>query len=215
MNAKTEKKVKWSSRIAYAVGLITTDGNLSRDGRHINLTSKDNQLLETFKKCLNLRNKIGFKTSGFSKRKYPWVQFGDVVFYNWLSKVGLTPNKSKSIKRVKVPNKYFFDFLRGCFDGDGSCCGYRDKRWKNSFIFYVYFYSGSLKFIKWLRCKLKTLLNISGSVSHEYSVWRIKYAKKESKLIFSKMYYRNHLPHLERKFRKIKSLLNIDRKANH
>jgi len=30
----------WSADFAYAVGLLTTDGSLSIDGRHINLTSK-------------------------------------------------------------------------------------------------------------------------------------------------------------------------------
>lgn len=38
------KPVKWSPKIAYAVGLITTDGSLSKDGRHIDLTSKDRRL---------------------------------------------------------------------------------------------------------------------------------------------------------------------------
>ena len=39
--------MKWTSELAYAVGLLTTDGSLSKDGRHIDLTSKDvEQLIE-------------------------------------------------------------------------------------------------------------------------------------------------------------------------
>lgn len=74
--------IKWRSEIAYAIGLITTDGNLSPDGRHIILVSKDISLLKTFKKCLLLKNKIGQRRSGYTKRKDCYcVQFGNVIFY--------------------------------------------------------------------------------------------------------------------------------------
>ena len=68
MVRRTEE-IKWSTELAYIVGLLATDGNLSSDGRHINFTSKDVQLLKTFKKCLKLKNKIGLKNSGFLKKK--------------------------------------------------------------------------------------------------------------------------------------------------
>ena len=42
------KNVSWNKNLAYAVGLITTDGCLSKDGRHIDLTSKDINLLKDF-----------------------------------------------------------------------------------------------------------------------------------------------------------------------
>jgi hypothetical protein len=60
--------VKWTPEFAYAVGLLTTDGNLSKDGRHLILVSKDKQLLRTFKKCLNLDSKIGSRKSGFTEK---------------------------------------------------------------------------------------------------------------------------------------------------
>lgn len=58
--------MRWSKNLAYAVGLIVTDGSLSRDGRHIELTSKDKEQVETFSKILNLKNKIGIKKSGYN-----------------------------------------------------------------------------------------------------------------------------------------------------
>lgn len=48
----------WSPELAYATGLIATDGSLSSDNRHVSLTSSDIQLLNTFRTCLNLKNKI-------------------------------------------------------------------------------------------------------------------------------------------------------------
>ena len=52
MKPQRKEKVKWSSDLAYAVGLITSDGSLSCDGRHIVLVSKDIQLLNVFKRIL-------------------------------------------------------------------------------------------------------------------------------------------------------------------
>ncbi len=46
--------MKWTANLAYAVGLITTDGCLSKDGRHIDLTSKDLEQCELSKTKLNI-----------------------------------------------------------------------------------------------------------------------------------------------------------------
>lgn len=212
MKAKRTQKIKWSPELAYAVGLITTDGSLSIDGRHIDLTSKDTQLLNTFKKCLRLKVKIGSKTDGYSERKYYHVQFGDVILYKWLQEIGLTPNKTKTIGKLKIPNDYFFDFLRGHFDGDGSCYGYWDKRWSSSFMFYTKFVSASKKHILWLRSKIKKLSGIKGDLSRggETPIYQLKYAKKESRILISKIYHKENLPHLKRKYKKLKAFLNID-----
>ena len=49
-------KIKWSANFAYAIGLLTTDGNLSKDKRHISLTSKDLEQIENFQKALKVRH---------------------------------------------------------------------------------------------------------------------------------------------------------------
>lgn len=207
-----KEAIKWSPELAYAVGLISTDGCLYNDGRHIDFTSKDVQLLKTFKKCLGLRNKIGFKSSGFSKKKYPHIQFGDIVFYKWLLKLGLTPHKNKTIGKLKIPNKYFFDFLRGSFDGDGSCYSYWDTRWKSSFMFYISFNSASKLHIDWLRKKIRRFIRVRGHITQNgnKNERQLKYAKKESKRIIQKMYYKENLPYLGRKYKKIIKILKID-----
>src|SRR3989344_2322990 len=121
MRRLSKVKIGWSPDFAYAIGLITTDGNLSKDGRHLNMTSKDKDMILTFKKCLGLKNKIGRKTREKSKiKKYFQVQFGDKNFYEFLLSLGLMPAKSKTIGALNIPNEYFSDFLRGCIDGDGN-----------------------------------------------------------------------------------------------
>lgn len=209
-----KEKIRWSPELAYVVGLIATDGCLYSDGRHIDFTSKDIQLVTTFKKCLKLKNKIGLKYSGHSDKQYYHVQFGDVILYRWLLTIGLTPHKSKTIGKLEIPDKYFFDLLRGCFDGDGSCYSYWDPRWSSSFMFYINLSSGSLIHLKWLRAKLKKLLKVNGHVKPSKRAWQLNYAKRESKAIISKMYYRNNLPCLKRKYEKLKKILKADDKEN-
>ena len=101
-------EIKWTPQIAYAVGLITTDGNLSSDNRHIDFTSKDIESIKTFKKCLNLKNKTGLKKDSRSNKTYYRIQFGNVNLYRWLLKIGLTPNKTKTIGKLAIPDEFFF-----------------------------------------------------------------------------------------------------------
>lgn len=205
-------QIKWTPNFAYAIGLLTTDGNLSKDGRHLEFTSKDIQLVKTFKKCVRLTNvKIGTKTSGFTEKKYFRIQFSNVKLYKWLITIGLTPNKSKTIGTLKIPDKYFFDFLRGHFDGDGSCYSYWDERWKNSFMFYITFLSASATHIEWLRKSIKNFLGIKGYLGKAGKVWHLRYAKNESKTLIKKIYYKENLPCLERKREKIKFALKTDK----
>jgi hypothetical protein len=45
--------IEWSPRLAYAVGLIATDGCLYGDGRHIAFISKDEDLMRTLLSLVN------------------------------------------------------------------------------------------------------------------------------------------------------------------
>jgi len=112
---------EWSSNLAYVIGLLVTDGNLSKDGRHITLRSSDTDLLETFKLCLNINNIISQTfNNGFGKKPSYRIQFSNVQLYRWLLNQGLFPAKTYTIGEIKVPDQYFRDFLRGHLDGDGT-----------------------------------------------------------------------------------------------
>ena len=156
----------WSHHLAYAVGLITADGSLSTDGRHIDFTSKDESLVRTFRECLGISNTIGKKISGHTgRRDYFRVQFGDVVFYHWLEGLGLMKRKSRSLGALKIPGPFFFDFVRGCFDGDGTIYSFWDRRWADSFMFYVAFASGSRPFLQWLQERMIRHIGIRGHIA--------------------------------------------------
>lgn len=205
-------KIKWSPEFAYAIGLLATDGNLSNDRRHFDFTSKDRQQLINFMKCLGIKVKIGYKKSAYTGEKTTRIQFGDVNFYNFLLDIGITPAKSKTISQLKIPQKYFFDFLRGHFDGDGCFYSFWDKRWRSSFMFYTVFASASKPHIEWLRGRIYKNLSIGGHLNKTRSVYYLKYAKAESLKLLPKMYYHNRVICLSRKFTKIKRILETEYK---
>jgi len=211
MRALRKVKIKWSPDFAYAIGLLTTDGSLSSDGRHMNLTSKDRGLIEIFKTCLGLKNKIGRKMrKRGGEKRYFQLQFGDVYFYRFLLKLGLTPNKSKTLSEIYIPKQYFFDFLRGHFDGDGTFYSYWDPRWKSSFMFYTVFTSASRSHILWLRRKIREQLSINGHITKDKNktLYQLKYAKWESLKLLEKLYVHSRV-YLPRKYLKITKALAI------
>ncbi len=208
-------KTEWTPEFAYVIGLLATDGNLSKDGRHIDFTSSDIQLIKTFKKCMNLVDvKTGVKTDGVTDKKYFRVQFSNAKLYQYLLEIGLTPNKSKTISMLNIPDKYFFDFLRGCFDGDGTIYSFWDNRWHSSFMFYITFPSASSNFLKYLQMKIKNFCDLNGSIGAcGKNIYILRYAKKESAILFDKMFYSKNLPSLKRKYVKAQKIFRIN--ANH
>ena len=221
------KNFKWTLELAYVVGLLFTDVNMSKDGRHMAIKSSDLQLLKTFKTCLNISNKIKrSKNNGWAKKPIYVIQFGNVQLYRWLLKIGLFPAKTYTIGEIKIPDKYFRDFLRGHLDGDGCILTYRDfwNTFKDPKYIYtrlwIRFYSASEKHILWLKKKINKLLNIEGHLwerdtqrpDQNTKMWEIRFAKKESIKLINQIYYKDNLPCLERKRRiALKTLKKISK----
>lgn len=206
---------RWNSEFAYVVGLITTDGSLSKDGRHIVLVSKDKDQIQNFAKILNLKNRIGLKASTYTGKKiYHQIQFSNVKLYRFLVNIGLGPNKTKSIGILNIPDRYFRDFLRGHLDGDGYTYSYWDKRWKKSYMIYTIFLSSRKEHLDWLYHSIERKLEISGRITKQKTVFRLVYAKNDSLKLLKHIYYRANLPCLKRKRLKVLKALGIIEKIN-
>ena len=178
------------------------------------MRSSDFAQLRTFKNCLKLSNKIArSKNYGWAKKPSYRLQFGNVQFYRWLNKIGLFPNKTHTVGELKIPNKYFPDFLRGHLDGDGTITTYKDyyNTFKNPKYIYirlwVRFMSASKIHIDWIR---KTIFRLSslkghtaqGKIYRPYQttrMWHLKFGKKESIKLLSWLYYNLNVPCLKRK----------------
>lgn len=194
---------KWSPTLAYLIGIIATDGNLSSDVRHIIITSKDVKLLEDLKTFFSLSLKIGRKGSGSNPdKKYFVLQVGDTNFYNFLLSINLTQNKSKTIGKLLVPKKYFYHFLRGCIDGDGNIDIYTHKESSRKQL-RIRLASASYEFIEWISNEIrKDYDSVGGWIySPKNKSWHVlTYGKKDSIRILRSV-YKDKTIFLERKYK--------------
>lgn len=203
---KRSMPIQWSAQIAYATGLFVTDGCMYRNGRHLELTSKDEEQLRTFMKCIKKEIRITYKHSGHG-RTYGRLQFSDVKLYAFFRSAGIMPAKTKIIGAIRVPDDYYFDFLRGHFDGDGSFYSYADPRWPTSFMFYLVFVSASKVHIDWLQSTVMRLAGVHGHMTKSDSVFQLRFAKTETVKLLKKMYYSRGVLCLTRKRKKIERAL--------
>lgn len=193
----------WTHEFAYAIGLLTSDGNLSSSGRHINLTSQDKEIPEYARAIFAIDNKIGRKGRGGSDfKKYYVLQFGSKQFYAFLLKIGLTPAKSKTLKMVHIPTKYFGDFMRGCFDGDGNISESVHPESKHLQL-RVRISSASPVFLRWLLAEHRRIWHIEGGwiyTDKKKSVGMLCFGKKDSIDILRRMYQHKSQYYLKRKY---------------
>ncbi len=176
------------SNLWYLVGLIATDGCLSSDGRHIDITSKDYDYLNLLRNTIGITNKIGSKY-GIKKQRSFRIQIGNKVLYNFLLSIGLTQKKSLTLRGLNVPHKYFADFFRGVVDGDGCI-----RKWMHPSNsreqWSLRVYSGSAVFLKWLKNDVECLLNAKGKIHRKTdNLWILKYGKMAAKEISKNCYY--------------------------
>jgi len=196
--------------MAYVLGFFTADGNMIKNkrGAHfISFYSVDKELLESIKKVMGIDHKLSFrKKRGENQKDSYRLQIGSKEIFNDLLKIGLTPNKSKTVSLPKIPNKYFSDFLRGYFDGDGSViAGYFKKsdRKSKSFTLSVRFTSGSKEILEQLMNNLKNIIGSKGSLFFAGRAWRLNYSINDSRKLFDLMYNDNvinDLIYLKRKY---------------
>lgn len=197
--------------MAYVVGLLATDGCLSGDRRHVILTSRDRQLVETYLACLGRPICLSTGRTRRGKLAY-YAQFSDVDFYDWLLSIGLTPRKSLTLGPIDLPDAYLVPLVRGLLDGDGSIMVFRDRPTPTKYPNYVYerlwvfFLSASRPHIDWLRERLKEMVGLDGYVERivrkrRRDLFRLKYGKRESIILLRLLYSDPSAPCLERKRR--------------
>jgi len=116
---------EWNSEMSYVLGYITADGCISMDKKRknpfsLNITSAEKKHLYKIRKALGSTHKIGKKIGGYSGGISYQIQLRNPVICNNLINLGILPRKTYNLNPIKVPNKYFSDFVRGFFDGDGT-----------------------------------------------------------------------------------------------
>jgi len=189
----------WSPEMAYILGFFTADGNMIRNkrGAHfIEFQITDRDLLIKIRKALGSNHKITAR-----KRNERWktsyrLQIGSKEIFCDLIKLGITPNKSKSIGLPQVKSRYFSHFARGYFDGDGNVWAgyrYRSNRKKPTTVLLTRFTSGSRKFIVEFRDRLTKEIGLSSNSSILFysGGYRLSYSIKDSIKFYNFIYSGN------------------------
>lgn len=180
----------------YVIGYIVADGNLSVDGRHINITSKDRGHLYFIRNSLGLQVKIGKKgRKQDSQKVYSYFCISSVTFYRYLLYIGLIPQKSLSLGQIKINENFFTDFLRGIIDGDGNI-SYWTHKTNATTQWCLRIFSGSFSFIDWLNRSITDHFGIQGRIIRKnslHTLYTLKYGKKSAGHILKELYYPNCL----------------------
>jgi hypothetical protein len=190
----------WSSEMAYVLGLIATDGCVSKSGT-VSLCINDKDLLETVKRAMDSEHNV---SPSRHQEKLYCFHFARPRLVKDLAALGILPRKSLNIMFPAVPNAFLRDFIRGVFDGDGSV--YFEKR-SVRYPLRATFVSSSEKFIEKLEIALQQL-GLPRRVIHRQATkngahFKIRYSHKDSGKLFKAMYYdAMNCLFLERKHRK-------------
>lgn len=116
---------KQSHNMAYILGLLAADGYISEKENliSIGLITEDIELLEQINK--ELQNERPIKTYEFNdngrERSMSKFQTWSAAIKKDLAHYSIVPQKTFKLKPpLLLQSKYYIDFIRGYFDGDGS-----------------------------------------------------------------------------------------------
>lgn len=197
-----------SSNMAYILGFWAADGNVhtTENRLDLELSSVDYEILEKIQKELKVERpiKIYQCANGYTKNKLLfWSKHTKEKFIEY----GIVPNKTYSKDfhaPYKLDKKYWIDYIRGFFDGDGSVK-------KGSSICFE-LNSVNLKFLQDIQDFLQTEYNIQTNISttgmknRNIPMYRLYCYGERAKQVFNILYTPNSL-YLKRKYERWLELL--------
>lgn len=203
---------KWSREMAYVLGFLYADGNIIFTKRATwfwSLQINDKDILEEIKKTINSEHVISKKKRYNNKKQSYRLQIGSKEMCEDLLRLGLIERKSKTILLPKISKKYFPDFLRGYFDGDGGVwVGFKNKqKIHKTYIISTAFTSGSKEFLVDLRKNLVEYGVLGGSLVQKERGFDLKYSIKDSLILYKIMYNNECSLFLKRKKDKFKGYI--------
>lgn len=187
---------------AYWLGFIAADGCIYKNALVIGLAKKDKSHLEMFKKTIGSGHKLTFIKSNqaFS------LHIKSMRMVSDLSKLGINPRKTKTLKWPSIQERLTHHYIRGYFDGDGSF--YVSKRIRSMMEISFVSKKEHLKSIgKFIEDKIN--IKYKGVYKHRNSkiVAYLKYGgRNQVKKIYDLLYKGSHI-FLERKKSKIFSAI--------
>lgn len=200
---------------AYFLGFIIADGMVSKSTRWgsvkrlvINISAKDIQVLEAFKKAIGAES-IDIQVYEPHASTYGTEPMAKIVVNSSkmctdLAKYGVVPNKTGKEFLPKINESLVSHLIRGYFDGDGHIC----LTPKPSFGF-----TGGYDLLDGIKNYLQSTSNVSKAIKprKDYrgkKVYDLRYGAKKDVLSFYNVIYSNASIYLERKYKKYSKLLS-------
>lgn len=196
--------------MAYVLGFLAADGTVRKNTNDVKLTlaEQDKEILEKFYKHIGGRPiKIYEDSKGY--KNATWV-FTSKHIKNKLAEYNVVPQKTFNFSFPKKLNKkYWIDFIRGYFDGDGSIS------------------TAGPHAIRWQLCAAtkEPLETIVSFLEQEYSIpkvniqieqrvhplYVIQYSSVPTRKIYDILYYQGCWK-LDRKYKKFTEIFSINLK---
>jgi hypothetical protein len=107
----------WSRNMAYVLGFVVSDGNVSKDLRCLTITQSHacgREILD------RLKGILGGNITGPDEDDSNRLLVHSRPICDRLVKMGVPPAKSLIVEMPGVPDEFLADFVRGLLDGDGS-----------------------------------------------------------------------------------------------
>jgi hypothetical protein len=192
---------KWSPEMAYVLGWIFSDGNISgcknRYGTSIHLNKKDNYILEKISEVMGSNRPVLVHSDSI------YLKIDSKVLHRDLLALGCKPNKSLSLRFPNIKEKFLSHFIRGYFDGDGSIHFNKPNTIKISFV-------GTKEFLKELQSRVNSSLNLKiNPITKVKSIWRIHYYSNDARTLCRWMYKNSGSLYLKRKMERFKKHMEI------
>ena len=201
--------------MAYVLGFFAADGSMLKNkrGAHfIEFTITDRIVLEQIQRVTNSTHRIARRERGSNCKTGYRLQIGSKEWFSDLSQLGFTQNKSSSLLFPKVPKRYFGDFVRGYFDGDGCVyfnrLKYSDRK-NLRLVLLTLFTSGCRSFLESLWHNLQAHGIRGGSLKNKTRGFELVFSHKDSIALHRLMYHTDKSPilYLPRKRKKLESAI--------
>ena len=136
-----------SHEMAYIMGFLAADGNIAKNenGIFLEVHQHDEELLKQFCEITQSNRPLAYRVNNNGT---PCVKMKvwSAAWKQDLAKYGIIPNKTFTLQSPSLlAPQYRMDYIRGYFDGDGSCYLCKGK------VPYVQINSASKELIEWIR----------------------------------------------------------------
>lgn len=194
----------WSSDMAYVLGFVFGDGNISnrKEQAYVRFSSKDREILEKIQKTMKSNHRIRKEITRGKFIIYRLVIASKIIQKD-LENLGKSQKSSYSRFRgagmqfPNIPSKFLNSFIRGYFDADG-CLSLNRKETS----YRISFCSICQNFLNNISKSISNgiKIEIKESVKHiNRNIYSLQYGKEDSKKIYNWL-YKDATIYLERKF---------------